>query len=89
MPPAARRGGIKTLEKGLKKIIKKAYLQAKTTREYIQSAEKVTFENESGKETLLIDTKKNEYQFIFINSTLETLDMFQANLKETRCFRNV
>lgn len=82
LPIAAKRGGMKSLEKGLKKIIKKAYLQAKRTREYIRSSEEVSFENEAGEEILRINNKNNDYEFIFINSTLEVLDSFAANLKE-------
>jgi len=82
LPMAGRRGGIKTLEKTLEKIIKKAYSQAKRTRDYIQSTDEAVFTNKSGKEVLRINNKNNDYQFIFINSTLETLDAFQANLKE-------
>ncbi|MCE9653422.1 MAG: hypothetical protein K8Q89_10285 [Nitrosarchaeum sp.] len=82
LPLAGRRGGIKTLESSLEKIIEKAYLQAKRTRDYIQSADEVVFEDKSGKEVLRVNSKNNDFQFFFINSTLETLDVFQANLKE-------
>lgn len=82
LPLSAKRGGVKSLEQGLKKIIRKAYLQAKNTRNYIQSSDTVSFEDESGKEILKINNKENNFQFILVNSTLEVLDSFAANLKE-------
>ena len=82
LPIAARRGGIPSLEKGLKKIVKKAYVQAERVKNYIQSSDIATFENKSGKNILEINNKNTKYQFFYVNSTLELLDSLATNLED-------
>ena len=79
LPIAARRGGMSSLETGLEKIVKTAYLQAERVKNYIQSSDIVTFENESGTNVLTLNNKNIKYQFFYVNSTLELLDSLAAN----------
>ena len=79
LPIAARRGGMLSLERGLEKIVKEAYLQAERVKSYIQSSDIVTFENESGTSVLKLNNKNTKYQFFYVNSTLELLDSLAAN----------
>jgi len=82
LPISAKRGGLESLEQGLKKIIKKAYIQAKNAQSYIQTSKLAVFENESGKEILKINGSEENFHFILVNSTLEILDTFATNLRE-------
>ena len=82
LPLSAKRGGIDSLEHSLKKIIKKAYDQANIVHRYILSKDIVEFENEKGDKILSINSKETNYDFFYINVTLENLGSIGTNLKE-------
>ncbi|MCA9828197.1 MAG: hypothetical protein KC444_07400 [Nitrosopumilus sp.] len=82
VPLSAKRGGITSLEHSLKKIIKKAYDQAVNVRMYIESKDLVEFENKKGEVILTINSKETNFEFFYINVTLENLGSIGTNLKE-------
>jgi len=88
LPLSAKRGGMTSLEHSLKKIIKKAYDQAANVCKYIRSNEIVEFENDQGEVVLTINSKETDYEFFFINITLENLGSIGTNLRELDVFQS-
>lgn len=80
LPLSAKRGGIVSLENGLKAIVKKAYTQGSNVRDYINSQQTVKFQDEQ-KNTVLELTLIPENEFFFINVTTENLGLIGTNLK--------
>jgi len=80
LPLSAKRGGIISLENGLKAIVKKAYTQGSNVRDYIKSQQTVKFQDEQ-KNTVLELTLIPENEFFFVNVTTENLGLIGTNLK--------
>ena len=87
LPSSAKREGHNQLQIRLTDLIKKAMLQATRGRNYIKSRSKVQFWNESKDTVLLdIDSSKTNYEFFFINVTLEHLGSLATSLKNIETF---
>ena len=87
IPPPAKQEGRKRLQMRLAEIIKKAQQQATSSMNYIESQSKAEFWDHAKKTKLLeIDSTKTNYEFFFINVTLEQLSFFATDLKELEAF---
>lgn len=88
LPLSAKQEGQERFQIRLKDLIKKALLQATGARDYIKSQSKVTFWNKSKDKILVeIDSSNTDYEFFFINVTLEHLGSFGTNLKNLDAFK--
>ena len=87
LPLSAKRDGREQLRTRLTDLIEKALSQATRSRNYIQTHSKARFWNESKDKMLLeIDSSNTNYQFFFVNVTLESLGGFAAGLKDIESF---
>lgn len=79
---AAKRGGIKSIESNLKKIISSAMIQAQRVRKYVLDTENPTFKNSAGQILDINEENKHNIKFQLVNVTLEPLSGISANLKK-------
>ena len=87
LPLSAKKEGAKKFQIRLMDLVKKALLQATDARDYIKSQPKVQFWNKSKDKILTeIDSSKNNYEFFFIDVTLEYLGSFATSLKNLDAF---
>ena len=87
LPLSAKREGHELLRTRLKELINKALSQAIQARNYIKSHPKTHFWDKSKTEIRLeIDSAKTDYEFFFINVTLEHLGSLATSLKNIETF---
>ncbi|MGI0047874.1 MAG: hypothetical protein ACREBB_11935 [Nitrosotalea sp.] len=87
LPLSAKKEGVGKFQIRLMDLVKKALLQATGARDYIKSQPKVKFWNKSKDKILTeIDSSKNDYEFFFIDVTLEHLGSFATSLKNLDAF---
>jgi len=77
---AARRGGLKKLEKDCREILEGAYRQAIRTLSYIRQTDEPRFEYENGKEALVLKNKEAFNDYWMINVSAENLGHLAAHL---------
>jgi len=79
----AKRGALKRLKTDLRKLVEDAYTQIKLAKEYIFSADSVSFYDRKNEK--ILEIRKNEITDVFlINITLEPLYDFGVRLKDLR-----
>ena len=81
---AARRGGLKKLEKDCREILEGAYRQARRTLTYIRETDEPRFEYKNGKEALVLKNKEDITDFWMINVSAENLGHLAAHLNSLR-----
>jgi len=87
LPLFAKQEGKENLQIRLIDLVEKALLQATRARDYIKSQSKVKFWNKSRDQTLIeIDSTETNYEFFFIDVTLEHLGSFGTSLKNLDAF---
>ena len=87
IPLSAKREGCERLQARLTDLVRKALLQATRGRDYIKSQPKAQFWNESKDTVLLeIDSSEIDYEFFFIDVTLEHLGNLATDLKNIEAF---
>lgn len=87
LPLSAKREGHKLLKIRLEDLINKALSQAIQAKNYIKSHPKAHFWDKSKTKILLeIDSSKTNYEFFFINVTLEHLGSLATSLKNIEAF---
>lgn len=87
LPLSAKQDGYGKFQIRLMDLVKKALLQATGARDYIKSQSEVKFWNES-KDKILVEmnSSENDYEFFFIDVTLEHLGSFATSLKNLDAF---
>lgn len=87
LPLSAKRAGRERLKARLTDLVKKALLQTTRSRDYIKSRPKAQFWDESKDTVLLeIDSSETDYEFFFIDVTLEHLGSLATDLKNIDTF---
>lgn len=88
LPLSAKREGNEMLKTRLEDLVKKALSQCVGTKNYIKSQPKSTFWADKEKNELLIeiDYSSTNYEFFFIDVTLEHLGSMGTNLKNLDTF---
>lgn len=81
---AARRGGLKKMEKDCREILEGAYRQARRTLGYIRQTDEPRFEYKDGKEALVLKNKENFADLWMINVSGENLGHLAAHLNSLR-----
>lgn len=81
---AARRGGLKKMEKDCREILEGAYWQARRTLNYIRETDEPKFEYENGEEALVINNKEDFADLWMINVSAENLGHLAAQLNSLR-----
>jgi hypothetical protein len=81
---AARRGGLKKMEKDCREILEGAYQQARRTLSYIRGTNEPKFEFKNGEEALVIKNKEEICDFWMINVSAENLGHLAAQLNSLR-----
>lgn len=81
---AARRGGLKKLERDCREILEGAYRQARRTLNYIRQTDQPRFEDINGNEVLVLENKEDFTDFWMINVSGENLGHLAAHLNSLR-----
>ena len=87
LPLSAKQEGQEQLQIRLTDLVKKALQQAASARDYIKSQPKVKLWNRAKDQVLLeIDSSQTNYEFFFIDVTLEYLGAFATDPKSIEVF---
>ena len=88
LPLSVKREGKEMLKTRLEDLVKKASTQCINTKNYIKSQPNVTFwaDELQNKVLVKIDSSSTDYEFFFIDATLEHLGSISTNLKNIDAF---